>query len=276
MGNEWRFNHNGYGQGVGLNEGGVETFKDDPDASLAREICQNSIDARDKNIKDKPAFVEFKTFTLKRKDIPGVEELTDQIKQCYDFRKGKQPEEKQLKSMLDYIKKEEITCLRISDFNTTGLLGVSTDEIDMPFYNLTKGSGTSDKVGACGGSKGIGKFASFEASLINTVFYSTKTIKGEKGGIGISKLRSAPYKGEKRLLTQGIGYYGADETNAPIQDEFHLDSNFRRNNKQYGTDLFIIGYNDGDDWKKNITCKILDSFMIAILKNELNVVVDDI
>ena len=62
MCNKWRFNHNGYGQGVGLNEGGVETFKDNPDASLAREICQNSIDA---GVKGKPAIVEFKTFVLK-------------------------------------------------------------------------------------------------------------------------------------------------------------------------------------------------------------------
>lgn len=270
----WRFHHNGYGQGVGLNEGGVETFKDNPDASLAREICQNSIDAR---VEGKPALVEFKTFIINRQNIFGVDELTEQITNCYEFRKGKQPEEKQLKSMLDCIMQEEITCLRISDFNTTGLLGVANDEIDKPFYNLTKGSGTSDKIGSTGGSKGIGKFASFEASLTNTVFYSTKTIDGETGGIGISKLRSAPYeKDNQRLLTQGIGYYGIGDTNAPIHEEFILDPTFKRSEHQYGTDLFIIGYNNSDDWKEIITCEILDSFMIAILEEKLNVVVDDI
>ena len=79
MDNEWRFHHNNYGQGVGLNEGGIETFKDNPDASLAREICQNSIDAR---IEGKPAFVEFKTFTIERTNILGVEQLTEQINNC--------------------------------------------------------------------------------------------------------------------------------------------------------------------------------------------------
>lgn len=36
----WRFHHNGYGQGVGLNEGGVETFKDNPDASLQGKFAK--------------------------------------------------------------------------------------------------------------------------------------------------------------------------------------------------------------------------------------------
>ena len=270
---KWRFKDNGYGQGVGLNEGGIETFKDNPDASLAREICQNSIDAR---IGDKPAVVEFKTFKLDRNRIYGVDDLASEIENCYRFRIGKQPEEKQLKSMLDCINQDVLICLRISDFNTTGLIGVSNDEIDKPFYNLTKGSGTSDKTGTSGGSKGIGKFAAFEASLTNTVFYSTRTTDGEIGGIGISKLRSAPIEGKPKLLTQGIGYFGLDHTNAPILQEIKLDTSFSRTENQTGTDLFLIGYNDTDNWKEIIACEILDSFIIAILEDKLNVIIEDI
>lgn len=41
----WRFPLNDYGQIFGIADSGVETFKGTPMKSLAREICQNSIDA---------------------------------------------------------------------------------------------------------------------------------------------------------------------------------------------------------------------------------------
>lgn len=41
----WRFPSNDYGQIFGIADSGVETFKGTPMKSLAREICQNSIDA---------------------------------------------------------------------------------------------------------------------------------------------------------------------------------------------------------------------------------------
>lgn len=271
----WRFHNNGYGEGKGLNDGGMETFKDHPDASLAREICQNSIDAR----KDKSltAHVEFKTFKLRKEDLNGFGVLEDEIKKCYEFRKEHNPEGKQLKMMYDYAKKDEFICLRISDFNTTGLRGASTDDIDTPFNNLTKGSGICGKTGSSGGSKGIGKFAAFCASTINTVYYSTYTDKGEKGSIAVSRLRSAPVSPDnQKLLTTGIGYYAADDTNFPISEELYLDSHFKRKPDQTGTDLFVIGYNDKHGWKDTITAEILDGFMIAILNNNLTVTVEDI
>ena len=57
----WRFPTTFDGGGLGFNDGGTQLFKDDSIQSLAREVCQNSIDARqrDNNI---PAEVEFKTF----------------------------------------------------------------------------------------------------------------------------------------------------------------------------------------------------------------------
>ena len=57
---EWRFPSNNNGQILGISDSGVETFKGTPIKSLAREICQNSIDARCNS--DKPVEVEFKTF----------------------------------------------------------------------------------------------------------------------------------------------------------------------------------------------------------------------
>ena len=41
----WNFPANNYGQVSGISDSGVETFNGTPMKSLAREICQNSIDA---------------------------------------------------------------------------------------------------------------------------------------------------------------------------------------------------------------------------------------
>ena len=42
----WNFPSNDNGQINGISEAGIETFKGSPFPSLAREICQNSLDAK--------------------------------------------------------------------------------------------------------------------------------------------------------------------------------------------------------------------------------------
>ncbi|MEG0909843.1 MAG: hypothetical protein RSH78_05740, partial [Bacilli bacterium] len=187
------------------------------------------------------------------------------------YKKDNSNIKEQLDQMLKEVKKEKITCLRISDYNTTGLIGVSDNE--KAFYALTKESGVSYKGGTSGGSKGIGKYASFVASLFNTVFYSTYTQENEMGYIGICKLCSAPVK-ESDEKTQGIGYYSSDRKNSPIPEKLKLDPNFDRTS--YGTDVYILGFKNEKNWKKEIVTKILDSFMSAIYFDELEVTVDNI
>jgi hypothetical protein len=48
----WSFPLNNDGREDGLNDPGIETFKDNPLSSLAREIPQNSIDASDNSSKN--------------------------------------------------------------------------------------------------------------------------------------------------------------------------------------------------------------------------------
>jgi hypothetical protein len=243
-------------------------------AALAREICQNSIDAQCGELSTR---VEFELFEINRDGILGISELSKEINKCYDFKKDSSKEAKSLKQMNKWINKEKIKCLRISDFNTTGLLGVGTNERGKPFYNLTRGSGVSDKLGTSGGSKGIGKFASFVASTTNTVFYSTKTKEQEKGYIGISKLRSIPIKDDDLdLMTMGIGYYGRNKKNEPILESLKLDPDFQRSESEFGTDVYLIGFNDKKGWQNDIIAKILDSFMVAIMHNGFEVIVDGV
>lgn len=268
----WRFPDNSYTEEKGLDTPDMETFKKDPVSSLAREICQNSIDA---TFGEKPVRVEFSLFQIAREDIPGIGQLTKQIAACYEYKGDSAKEGAALAAMKKSIEEPTITCLRISDFHTTGVTGAKTNERSTPFYNLTKGSGVSDKVGSSGGSKGIGKFASFVVSTTNTVFYSTRANDGSCGYIGISKLRSAPIPNEDPdLLTMGIGYYGIDDKNSPILEEAHLDKEFTRSETEYGTDVYIIGFNNSKGWQSDIIAKSLESFMVAVMRGELEVVVD--
>ena len=269
----WRFPDNNYTNENGLDTSDMEMFKKDPVSSLAREICQNSIDAA---YGEKPVRVEFSLFQIPRESIPGIDALTKQIEACYEYKKDSPKEGPALRELKKSINKEQITCLRVSDFHTTGVVGAKTNERGTPFYNLTKGSGVSDKGGSSGGSKGIGKFASFVVSTTNTVFYSTRANDDSRAYIGISKLRSTPVGDDPDLLTMGIGYYGNDKKNFPVLEELQLDSNFSRGDEEYGTDVYIIGFNNFKGWQSDIIAKTLESFMVAVMRGELEVVVDGI
>ena len=267
--NRWRFPGNNFTKDEGLDTADMETFKKDFLSSLARELCQNTIDAR-RDDNNKPARIVFKSFEISKYDIPQREAIEKQIKACQETWKGKI--HKQLLDMEKEIKKDKIVCLRVSDFNTKGLVGVNLGGDDTSWHNLIHGSGISDKGGSSGGSKGIGKYATFVASSINTVFYSTKTIKDEEGFEGICKLCSAKQEGTDEK-TLGIGYYGADDKNKPIPCQLFLDPSFQERNES-GTDIYIIGFKNETNWKQSVVSKVLESFISAIMFDNLEVEVD--
>ena len=269
----WRFPGNNYTADNGLDTADMETFKKDAISSLARELCQNSVDAKRK---DKQSVrIEFKSFEVKREEIPGIDDLVKQIEACRDTWISHKKIKGQLEEMLVQINKPVITCLRISDFNTTGLVGVSGGD-NSPWHYLVHGSGISDKGATSGGSKGIGKFATFVNSHFNTVFYSTKTEKGESGYEGICKLCSAKQEGTTEK-TQGIGYFGSNNMNQPIlNEELSLDKSFSRKAGDYGSDIYIIGFKMQDGWKRDIISMILESFMSAVVFETLQIQIDDI
>lgn len=74
----------------------MEMFKKDPVSSLAREICQNSIDAA---FGEKPVRVEFSLFQVMRKEIPGIDDLASQIDACYEYKKDSPKEEPALREL---------------------------------------------------------------------------------------------------------------------------------------------------------------------------------
>ena len=269
----WEFPSNNYGQIFGIADSGVETFKGTPIKSLAREICQNSIDAPLNDAK--PIHVQFKTFEISPNDIPVFSSLKDAFDRALDFWSGQQSIKSKtfFNTAIETSKQSKIRCLRISDFNTTGLLG-SDEEYNSPWCNLTKSQGASDKSGSNGGSFGIGKFAPYACSAFRTVFYSTLDSNGVEAYQGVSRLTS--FKNEKNEITQGTGFYG-DKKNSPVKQQFELDPNFQvRTAGNTGTDLYILGFNADSDWEHKMVASILDGFLYAIHSGKLEVEVENI
>lgn len=220
----WNFPSNNHGQIFGIADSGVETFNGTPIKSLAREICQNSIDANLKN--GEPTRIIFRTFEIAPSAIPDFDDLDDAFSRSLEYwSKQKSTKAKSFfQSALKLAKQPKITCLRISDTNTTGLLG-SDEEYNSPWCNLTKSQGASDKSGSHGGSFGIGKFAPYACSAFRTVFYSTLDSDGVAAYQGVARLTS--FKDKKGETTQGIGFYGADK-NAPVKQQISIDPSYSR------------------------------------------------
>lgn len=269
---KWNFPSNNYGEISGIADSGVETFKGTPMKSLAREICQNSLDAHREN--GEPTIIEFRQFSIQTSMIPDFTSLEDAFTRAFDFwSMQKTDKSKQFfREALKISKGSQITCLRISDFNTTGLTG-SREEYNSPWCNLIKSTGTSDKGGSKGGSFGIGKYAPFACSAFRTVFYSTSDINSIRAYQGVSRLTS--FRNKKGEITQGTGYYGNDK-NSPVYEQISLDPNFSRKATDFGTDIFILAFTGENDWKDKMIASILDGFLYAVFTGELIVDVDGI
>jgi hypothetical protein len=269
---DWNFPSNNFGQIFGIADSGIETFNGTPIKSLAREICQNSIDANLQN--GKPTHIVFRTFKISPNAIPGFSSLKDAFNRSLEYWSNQYSKkaEKFFQSALHLANQTDILCLRISDYNTTGLLG-SDKEYNSPWCNLTKSQGASDKSGSHGGSFGIGKFAPFACSMFRTVFYSTLDSNGIEASQGVARLTS--FKNKNNETTQGIGFYG-EKKNTPMKKQLSLDPSYKRPNGASGTDIFILGFHGKKGWKQEIIASILDGFLYAVLSGELCVDVENI
>ena len=247
---------------IGLNRGGVETFKDKIMFSLAKETCQNSLDARHKE--SEPVIVELKEFSISQKEFPDLSNFRAMIDKQIEYWSGLSHD----KTNLDFFKEAEkiinngsITCLRVSDFNTTGL----SLEGDFSGWNkLVKAEGVSDNESTAGGSFGLGHFVSFACSRLYTVIYSTKNLKKSMAHQGVARLSS--FRTNEGKLASGIGYYGDNYTY--LNNMVNLDKKFSR--KDPGTDIYIMGFENRDlGWELQIIGSVIDTFMNSIYNGDL-------
>ena len=249
----------------GLNDSGVETFMDDSFKSLAREICQNSLDAAIGNTS--PVIVEFHRYSQPSVDFPDRNTLVDAFKKAQAFWSNEGIDEtvRYFQEAESTLMKEEIKWMRISDFNTFGLRGVerpANAQGTTPWSSLVMSSGVSNKPGDAGGSFGIGKFATFSCSAIRTCFYSTITDENQRGAQGVSRIVSFKNDDETTL---GIGYYR--NNGSPLADILQLDPSFSRTTP--GTDIFVPAFLPNESWIQDVQKAVLEGFLYAIFNNKL-------
>jgi len=242
----------------------VETFNDSKIESLAREICQNSLDAHDGS--NKPVRVSFSLIEIDRELIPGYKDFINDI-----IPKAEKtwPNEAKTKRLLDNMKnilsKSKVAVLKISDENTTGLEPQN-------WISLIEQTGSSVKKNDdSGGSFGIGKAAPFAVSDLRMVFYNTLSSGKAEQSVGVSKFVSFDLNNGE--TTQGTGYYGENEKE-PFNHGVSFEDTART---KRGTDVYIIGFNTEDfsNWKNDILYSLLDSFLVSINRKQLEVFMDD-
>lgn len=266
---KWEFPSSNYGEIKGFNDSGLATFGSNSYRSLAREICQNSLDA---GLQGKRVKVEFSKFNISSHEFPGYSDFKQGVEKCLDQTKHFKNDKKAsvfFSEAIQVLNKKSISFLRISDYNTKGLLG-SRNSYNTDWINLVKASGSSDKGGQSGGSFGIGKSAPFVCSNLRTVFYSTLDIEGFKAYQGIAKLISFPLDKKTQDMSQGTGFYGETNQNQPVYSTLDIGGFSRA---ESGTDIFIAGFIEDDNWEEEIVSEIIGNYFYAIYKDTLEVVV---
>lgn len=266
----WNFPPNHYGQKEGLNDSGIEIFKGVPYESLAREVIQNSLDATLQE-NTAPVHVNFSLHNVPKSLFPHSDDFKNILKACKDEKPDHEETQKFFCSAIECIDHEEIPVLKVSDYNTTGLLGSTGEGEQKDWDNLIKSSGASDKVGSKGGSYGIGKNAPFACSKLRLVCYSTKDCYDNTAFQGVSILMTHKNSGDQE--TRGTGFYGKKQKNAPIYDLAEIDHFFRRD--EVGTSLFIFGFSKANDWESEIIRSVLENYFVAIHEEKLVVKVND-
>lgn len=279
------------GNAGGKQDLGQDDFGDDPLGNLAREVIQNSLDARSGN---EPVRVEFSLFKTDSNSFKALNEyLFDYVKDWLDRDKLKDKPEVKERALMNRIfqcfvqsQTKGITWLRISDKNTKGLCGVSTPmERQMPWFAFISGSGKDVKEDGSGGSKGLGKAAIFLNSAIRTIFVSTSTIDGEQGNIGYARLVAKDVDDDGKGFpdwTQGIGYcvsqeVKAQEMNTPNNGLINdIDPNYVRNENEYGTDIFVPFFLAEEGWASKMMGEAIISFLPAINDGDLEVTISDL
>ena len=262
---KWIFAKNEGGRDSGFHDAGVETFRGNFDQYLARELIQNSLDARlDSN---KPVHVKFELLELRREQIPDFSNLTAAFSRCVEYWEHSEKAQKFFKKAETIAKQPTIKALRIRDYNTTGVIGGDLER-DKNWYSLVRCAGSSSKGAGEGGSFGIGKNAPFAASLLRTVLYSTFNVENEHIFQGVSTLTS--HFLSNGSIAQPTGFLGGEHGES-VRSRKEIPKPFLRNEK--GLDVTALGFPADPNWQRGLAFSVLDNFWPAIDFGDLEVTV---
>lgn len=269
----WHFPTSDGGEEDGVNDSGLEIFEGDHAYFLAREIIQNSIDAR----RPDSGFIEVH-FHVKHLDLslfPAWGEFQNILKACLKEIKRESDGSGSGQKGKGEILYEgalslsgKIPVLIVEDYGTTGLCGGETERSGQ-WYKCIKKKGSNRPTGDAGGTFGIGKHAPFPASKLRTVFYSTINDKGEHAFVGKAILSSFEANGDVR---RGTGFYGLLDGRvvAGVRTAEDIPHFFRRESQ--GLSVFVMGFKDEGNWEANLKKAVLENYFAAIDRGVLKVV----
>lgn len=249
-----------------VNNAAIETFKGNPLSSLAREICQNSLDAVEDNTK--PVIVSFDAFDINTSTFPEISAYKDVFNNAKKTWENKNPQAIEfINNAQKILNKDAMHILKISDYNTKGLSGADSRDIGTPWSTLVKEKGSSNKSDTSGGSFGIGKAAPFACSDLRTVFYSTCIYETkEKYHIGVSNIMS--YEKPDETITQGVGFYSIGDNTESIKGSLSCFNDVDDRTTK-GTDIFVAAFNKMENWEQSIIESIVINFLVTIWKKKL-------
>lgn len=263
----------------GFNDSDIERFKKGRYLSLAREVIQNSNDA----ILDpeKPVRVEFELLKVDTSSIPNVEDLRQKIASCLPFaEEDNNPEAPkwfaEAKKILDSTK---VSVLRMSDFNTTGIVGPC--ERGTPFFAYMRAMGTSVKPNeTAGGSHGIGKRAPLACSKLRSLFVVTKyknnKQKTETLAQGLTIMMSHAEAGASKTgpFVDAEGYWGTGDDAYPVTELNLLPPWMTRS--EVGTSIYLIAFDDTARWSDRLIAITLSNYFAAIHRGKLEVKIGEV
>lgn len=264
------FLKNEAGEKEGLGDAGIEMFKDAPYASCAREAGQNSRDASD----TLPVIMHFDAIQVPAREFPFITELQEAMNACAE-QVSEENDVDFFNVARELLTEESISVLRISDYNTTGLVG-PPDEDGTPFHSLLKASGVPAKPDdLAGGSFGIGKNASFAVTDLQTVLYSTRykdEDTSEERFAAQGKMKLVSHVDKAGIPRRATGYWGETNGFVAITDPDLVPTWMRRD--QIGTSIFCIGFRMTPHWAHRIGYSIIANFFAAIHREEMEFEVD--
>lgn len=285
----WDFPLLGTGNQSGNNIAAITMFKGSGIMDgLAREVCQNSLDAKNKDLgPDVPVKVKFKLVEIHKSDFPMFEGYQEALTNSINYWESSPLKTPKIMEFLENVQtalnKENIPMLVMSDYNTVGLNGVNADidNGEKSFWDLlvnTEGISIKQDDNSAG-SFGIGKNAPFAYSALNLVFYNTLAQDGGRAFEGVTRLVTSQrnYNGSMRR-TQSIGkyLYLEDEfTGRPIlpTDDCPLANIDAFKRTEIGTDVAIVGFKqeDYDDWENLTAIAVIKNFILSIHLGKLEV-----
>lgn len=261
------FLKNEAGEAEGLNDSGIETFRDSPYASVARETGQNTRDVRaDKSL---PVRMAFRRIEVPASEFPSIDDYRAAVETCLDIamRSGDTKELSFFHQARKVLGRQSIPVLEIADYNTGGLKGPCVE--GAPFHALVKATGVSAKdMATSGGSFGIGKNAVYAASDIQTAFYSTVYLEERSARfLCQGKTRFRSFVSPEGVAHRSVGYWGDPDGFQPVSDPSGVPGWLRRD--EVGTSIFSIAMRDSEDWEAELITSILMNFFAAIHRNEM-------